>query len=269
MDQVLNHPDLVAAPNVVIVLVSATPYNAVTSRSRVANHNIVSFDGVCRPADDSYTTLAEVVAPASGMLQVDKRFAQLAEESMAAAQATSRQRTCTRLLTASYVRAILHASTEVTPEQREQQLRVFSDALPEVATIGSQLDVAQCLSTAAVSAMLRPGAATSRRMIVIRTCDSSSKGTGQRLAQWLRRAREVAGLKRCFAISTDFGGAASLEVEEDFLPMLPEEVQAKTKLCYEDLFGLPMVLILCAKGRMGDTFPKSLGLFDLRCVRGR
>lgn len=37
-----------------------------------------------------------------------------------------------------------------------------------------------------------------------------------------------------------------------------------TSLSYEDLLNVPMILILCEKGRMGDTFPHSLGCFDLR-----
>lgn len=35
-------------------------------------------------------------------------------------------------------------------------------------------------------------------------------------------------------------------------------------LSYADLLNVPMILILCDKGRTGDTFPQSLGCFDLR-----
>merc|ERR1712159_251102 len=33
---------------------------------------------------------------------------------------------------------------------------------------------------------------------------------------------------------------------------------------YSDLQDLPCILILCEKGKMGDTFPKSLRFYDLR-----
>ena len=33
---------------------------------------------------------------------------------------------------------------------------------------------------------------------------------------------------------------------------------------YEDLIDLPCILILCEKGKMGDSFPKSLRYYDLR-----
>ena len=35
-------------------------------------------------------------------------------------------------------------------------------------------------------------------------------------------------------------------------------------LLYGDLFGLPCVLILCEKGRMGDTFPHTFDCLDMR-----
>lgn len=38
----------------------------------------------------------------------------------------------------------------------------------------------------------------------------------------------------------------------------------RPSLCYADLLNVPMILILCDKGRTGDTFPHSLGCFDLR-----
>lgn len=33
---------------------------------------------------------------------------------------------------------------------------------------------------------------------------------------------------------------------------------------YGDLRGIPLLLIICGKGRMGDTFPETLAAFDLR-----
>lgn len=39
---------------------------------------------------------------------------------------------------------------------------------------------------------------------------------------------------------------------------------AKTGLSYEDLLGVPCLLILCEKGRMGDTFPHTFDCLDMR-----
>ena len=35
-------------------------------------------------------------------------------------------------------------------------------------------------------------------------------------------------------------------------------------LLYEDLLGVPCILILCEKGRMGDTFPHTFDCLDMR-----
>ncbi len=39
---------------------------------------------------------------------------------------------------------------------------------------------------------------------------------------------------------------------------------SKAGLSYEDLLGVPCVLILCEKGRMGDTFPHTFDCLDMR-----
>ena len=41
-----------------------------------------------------------------------------------------------------------------------------------------------------------------------------------------------------------------------------------TGLSYEDLHGVPCLLLLCERGRMGDTFPQTFDCLDmrLRCV---
>lgn len=45
---------------------------------------------------------------------------------------------------------------------------------------------------------------------------------------------------------------------------LNELVHQKAGLLYEDLYGVPCVLILCEKGRMGDTFPHTFDCLDMR-----
>ena len=39
---------------------------------------------------------------------------------------------------------------------------------------------------------------------------------------------------------------------------------ARAGLSYEDLLGVPCLLILCEKGRMGDTFPHTFDCLDMR-----
>ena len=45
---------------------------------------------------------------------------------------------------------------------------------------------------------------------------------------------------------------------------LGDGTQKRNDLKYGDLHGIPCLLILCEKGRMGDTFPQTFGCLDLR-----
>lgn len=45
---------------------------------------------------------------------------------------------------------------------------------------------------------------------------------------------------------------------------LNDLVRQKAGLLYEDLYGVPCLLILCEKGRMGDTFPHTFDCLDMR-----
>ena len=38
----------------------------------------------------------------------------------------------------------------------------------------------------------------------------------------------------------------------------------KSGLLYEELLGVPCILILVEKGRMGDTFPQTFDCLDMR-----
>eukprot|EP00658_Telonema_sp_P-2_P066601 TRINITY_DN55588_c0_g2_i1.p1 TRINITY_DN55588_c0_g2~~TRINITY_DN55588_c0_g2_i1.p1 ORF type:complete len:339 (-),score=29.22 TRINITY_DN55588_c0_g2_i1:187-1203(-) len=96
--------------------------------------------------------------------------------------------------------------------------------------------------------------------------------TGLIIGEKLRQVRARLGLQRKFAIITDIvdGGDASLavavrdpnpEIYEDMRKRAGKEPVLET---YEDLEGLPCILILCQKGKMGDSFPTSLKYYDLR-----
>lgn len=43
----------------------------------------------------------------------------------------------------------------------------------------------------------------------------------------------------------------------------------KTEITYEDLAGIPCLVILCEKGRMGDTYPPNLRVLDMRVRTGQ
>ncbi len=45
---------------------------------------------------------------------------------------------------------------------------------------------------------------------------------------------------------------------------LGDMAHRKSGLLYEDLLGVPCILILCEKGRMGNTFPHTFDCLDMR-----
>ena len=101
---------------------------------------------------------------------------------------------------------------------------------------------------------------------------------GKTMGEKLRQSRKLLGLDQKFAIVVDVeetssGGIAKLlkndssekmrNTECDWVERL-RKANGKSPESYEDLKDLPCILILCEKGKMGDTFPKSLRYYDLR-----
>jgi len=117
--------------------------------------------------------------------------------------------------------------------------------------------------------------------------DGVDLATQTDLVEQLRAARDRLGLKHRFAILADLDMKKTKKKFELKDHMEKQEhkdlhthwmagienrcgrdehgnVNMPKQLTYEDLLDLPCILILCEKGKMGDTFPKSLRFYDLR-----
>ena len=94
--------------------------------------------------------------------------------------------------------------------------------------------------------------------------------TGMDIARMIRRTRDHLGLQRRFAVICDLEGkklkdAVKMGNEDIFADMTARNGGTEPVLkTYEDLDGLPCILIVCEKGKMGDSFPKSFKYYDLR-----
>jgi hypothetical protein len=99
-----------------------------------------------------------------------------------------------------------------------------------------------------------------------------NQDNGRVLYSGLQKAREMLQLQEHFAILLDLQtrGLAGLEdsLDETFRQRLRRWAKGRNEdysvMQYSDLLDLPCVLILCEKGKMGDTFPRSLRYYDLR-----
>jgi hypothetical protein len=84
----------------------------------------------------------------------------------------------------------------------------------------------------------------------------------------LKKTRELLKMEQHFAIILDLQtrGQTGLEesLDEGLLERLRRWGKEGSLTQYSDLLDLPCVLILCEKGKMGDTFPRSLRYYDLR-----
>ncbi|CAM9719306.1 unnamed protein product, partial [Pylaiella littoralis] len=117
-----------------------------------------------------------------------------------------------------------------------------------------QLSMQHCLRQARQELMLCRGPTEDPLFSVV--CDNGDTNLSQDIEEYF--------LNR-FNLQPEGAGHSTLSDRMKELRKLPGS--RNTSLSYEDLINVPMILILCEKGRMGDTFPHSLGCFDLR-LRG-
>jgi hypothetical protein len=113
------------------------------------------------------------------------------------------------------------------------------------------------------------GPHTNGKMKVVRL---KSNAATDEFAKCLRTVRRLCGLERSFEViadsSTNTQPLISLyfnaELQNCNLKFRKTVESKKRVFVYEDLEGLPCILLLCEKGRMGDTFPRSFNCLDTR-----
>lgn len=114
-----------------------------------------------------------------------------------------------------------------------------------------QLSMQHCLRQAMGKLQLHNGSPSDPLFSVV--SDNGNTNLSQDIEECFRKR---------FNLRAEGTGVFTLNDRMNELRALPGS--RNTSLSYEDLLNVPMILILCEKGRMGDTFPHSLGCFDLR-----
>ena len=256
--------------NVVTLFVSATPYNLLTRRSQVPENNTKLW---FTPGDDSrYYGLAEftkrsrereesleqaspaeewLTAVPPGCIRTDKEFeeaAGLPRSGKISAWNVSRK----DMLAKQYVKALEEVMGATQMERSNLELEV-SD-----------------VTRAMVTDLLTISSEGKGIMILIRVIE---KKHGWDIHNAIHTARRALGLQDKFALVIDVDatrkGSLRKCIDDVFIDKMAKR-QGKTDTnrvtvdAYSDLQDLPCVLILCEKGKMGDTFPESLRHYDLR-----
>jgi hypothetical protein len=245
--------------NVITLFVSATPYNLLTKSSQIPEKNVESWFAEDDVASEYYglkkyrkKTKERAEAPADpairdpvppGCIITDQEF----ENSLSyVGNATSRSEERTKLLINHYVSALkVAADPDGTPEQ------------------------SMIITHAMMKDLLTSTPDGKGKMILIRVL---SKDHGRQLATNFKEAREKFGLRDKFAVIVDVDATKDTLrkcVEPVFQKRMARwqgvsDVKAVPLKAYKDLSELPCILILCEKGKMGDTFPSSLRYYDLR-----
>ena len=336
----INSEIVLKSKNVVTLLVSATPYNLVSTNSRIPEDNIIDWMTSDREEDkDDYFGLARYAQntlqtpfPKSGCIKADPEFEKRLAKTFKLVQAskpifrhnpricltaTEKDKLRCEGITNEYICAM---KEHVDTMQLEGQSKPSAGASDAAKNISQTSEIVKALLN------VKQGRGC---MVLVRV---TTVELGKTMARQLRKGRNALGLSQTFAVVVDVeekflsmstllnndssqtsedGGwlermrrihgkdkSADLEVSiqktEQEIKKLRRKLsstepekgsnsQSKedqiegltTKMAqlvrdkhfpesYEDLKDLPVILILCQKGRMGDTFPKSLRYYDLR-----
>jgi hypothetical protein len=283
-DKFINDDYIRNAKNVVTLFVSATPFNLLSRQSQVPVKNEIRWDDSSGPATPgpTYYGMAEYCKKSvevdknplnkddEGCIRKDTDF----EKKYQAVKGNGAWQNANmfHVLRDEYVEAIAQTQGKTTGKAvpSEWTKRIVGD-------------------------LVKQRSDRSGPMILLRTGPNGKK-EGLRLFTDLMKARGESGLQDRFAIFMDIQnknkgksglfnlvnqqGPDFIERKREFLEKLcvPFTNEGKWQKAnggyrpkietYSDLNDLPCILILCEKGRMGDTFPASLRYYDLRLRYG-
>ncbi|KJE90248.1 hypothetical protein CAOG_009446 [Capsaspora owczarzaki ATCC 30864] len=281
----LNDADMCAAPNLIQLLVTATPYNLVTRKSRIPEDNVIQWFS---ESDSNIPANAE-----HSVYYGIQKFRNYLQDGQDMQQGKFHSRQATeQLLHANPVDSQLYHTWRRGRRDGAESARENGDLYRRHFN-HSQI-YAQSIRAAAAAASEPPPSGqhrcpdTDQMIKELVSCQNGNDGrsfmilirvglvdVGRKLKAELIKARNEAQLQEKFAVLLDVEGKANfLGQLLESGPLDPNYWLTKLRRwndndsfvpsTYSDLKGLPCLLILCEKGKMGDTFPSSLRYYDLR-----
>ena len=265
------------APNVAIVNVSATPFILVTKQSRIPKDHEVQWDeSPGYVGQNEYCSLDKYDSANPGTFNgCDKAF----DDRVAGLRAShyneepDKKKTTTeegdqeREVGKGGKWAMAHTLVEEFTRALEKTRDDADGKFPDQSRYTHTEQMVRDLVNIPLESADGSGI-----MILIRQATANG---GLKITEKIRAARDALGLQGRFAVIVDLEEAKSslLGTMEDhnseMLDLMKRRNRSSGKdvvlSTYEDLEGLPCILILCDKGKMGDSFPKSLRHYDMRC----
>ncbi|EGD74720.1 hypothetical protein PTSG_06081 [Salpingoeca rosetta] len=271
-DLFLNQPrnkGVKNARNLVRLLVTATPYALQTGKSAIPLVNEIHWDAVTGGSEESsenhgprYFGMSDLQGqhkdPKRQRLVMDSSFHALVSECVGRRKPGTREQLMAKFFQC-YEAAFLLALHDIMGTKLLDREELESHTTP--------------LTLRMITRFLKATTSTNGHghMLLIRVV---SNPMGRALTLRLRELRAKLGLDKRFAVLQDTSAdplRRVLELDErssECLSRLQQMTGASGIASYEQLEHLPCILVLCDKGRMGDTFPKSLQYYDLRLRYG-
>uniref|UniRef100_A0A667ZU15 GREB1 like retinoic acid receptor coactivator n=1 Tax=Myripristis murdjan TaxID=586833 RepID=A0A667ZU15_9TELE len=257
-DRVVNCQEVLDAMNLLVLQVSCFPFTLQTRQSRISIHNEVhwpsndSLQGEQSPEDLVYFGLRDYSSSlqwgvASPILRCDDAFEKMVHTLLERHPHLHSMVIRSYLLIQQYTEAMMALTS--SPSLRDH-------ITPETLAMVEDL----------ISAPAREGSQGRGHMLLVRV---PSLQLAMLARERLEDVRDKLGLQLCFAVLLG-SPASELTLPRNFTSLLRSwrgcESEDWVPHTYEDLEGLPCIVILTGKDPLGETFPRSLKYSDLRLI---
>uniref|UniRef100_A0A8C4ERN5 GREB1 like retinoic acid receptor coactivator n=1 Tax=Dicentrarchus labrax TaxID=13489 RepID=A0A8C4ERN5_DICLA len=257
-DRVVNCQEVLDAMNLLVLQVSCFPYTLQTRQSRISIHNEVhwpskeTLQGEQSPNELVYFGLRDYSSSlqwgvASPILRCDDAFEKMVHTLLERHPHLHSMVIRSYLLIQQYTEAMMALTS--SPSLRDH-------ITPETLAMVEDL----------INAPSREGSQGRGHMLLVRV---PSLQLAMLARERLEDVRDKLGLQLCFAVLLG-SPATELNLHRNFTSRLKAwrgcENEDWVPHTYEDLEGLPCIVILTGKDPLGETFPRSLKYSDLRLI---
>uniref|UniRef100_A0A8C7TJ17 GREB1-like protein n=1 Tax=Oncorhynchus mykiss TaxID=8022 RepID=A0A8C7TJ17_ONCMY len=251
-DRVVNCQEVLEAMNLLVLQVSCFPFTLQTRQSRISVHNEVHWPANTESLELVYFGLRDYSSSlqwgvASPILRCDDAFEKMINTLLERHPHLHSMVIRSYLLIQQYTEAMMALTS--SPSLRDH-------ITPETLAMVEDL----------ISAPGREGTKGRGHMLLVRV---PSLQLAMLARERLEDVRDKLGLQFCFAVLLG-SPATELSLPRHFANRLRAwrgcEIEDWVPHTYEDLEGLPCIVILTGKDPLGETFPRSLKYCDLRLI---
>ena len=292
VDSLINDPEIAQAKNVILLQVSATPYNLITSNSRINDENRLDMFKEMTAGEEGsqYYGIKDFVENTLDERTLDDQARNRLKPGTLTKDNDFENMISPPGNTISHLRKyVTEKFDESTPRKKKKSGK--GDVEHKTRLYGFVL---QWIGALLEKAKIDPGIFRSKLANFIRKCDITkdilqdidsdpngkgpmtlvrvlNKKEGRFFVESIRGVRDALGYSKKFSVIIDDESntrEANELCEEAFLKRLQmwndNGNPNYRPSSYNDLKDLPLILVVVEKGKMGITYPKTLRYYDLR-----